>query len=470
MKSEAGLPTIWSWVPDFISPDAAKPVLSALAVDERAEIHDNDSLSPDSTGFGMNKNRPLLLISALTILALSLAVLPGCEAAHLEEPVPTNLVVSSRLYSQPGEQQFLLDVVFPEFEEENNCRVMFEIIDDDPMLRRAKFQKESGRVTTDVVIAHSSRMDTWIDSDYLVPLPAETWTDRHFSRAFSDRITRNDVTWFAPVGGDVYLTLINKKALRYLPESADAEDLTWEEYVAWSLAIAEGEGEGKVAITGVDQRSLIYMYGNIILSYGGGFPEVDSPAAREAWTLMSRMQKAYSPHIETYDNVSLPMKTGESWLTVAHMVRCGEAYSSNPDQFILSLPPRGPAGRGSIAATSGYGVVAGSPNNDLAVGFVEYMTRPEVALEVARGTGGFVPPIEEALALLGDSLQDRIIARGLRVLSDALVSGVPGIRYESWNAVKQIYDDAFEEIVIRKGRLDTEYLEDAQKRLEMLRL
>ena len=365
-----------------------------------------------------------------------------------EDSGPTRLVVSSRLYSQPGEQQFLIDEIFPEFEDEYNCTVMFEILEDDPLLKRAKFQKESGRVNTDVVIAHAGRMAEWIDNDYVIPLPVDQWRDRTFSKAFRESISSGGRTYFAPVGGDVYLLLANKKALPYLPAGADVQALTWEEYVDWAVAIADGEGEGKCAVTGVPMKSLIYMYGGMFLSYGGEFPVINSPGALEGWKLLSKMTDAYTPTVNTYDNVSSPMKNGEAWLTVAHMVRCGEAYRSNPSAFVLAPAPAGPAGIGSIAGTSGFAVVNGAPNEDLAIKFVEYMTEPAMAVRIARGTGGFIPPIDEAIEQLGTSIEDEIIAKGIYVLKNGVVSGVPGGDYTSWGAVKQVYDDAFQKLIL----------------------
>jgi len=274
---------------------------------------------------------------------------------------------------------------------------------------------------------------------------------------------------FAPVGGDVYLTLINKKALPYLPAGADVQNLTWEQYVDWAVAVAEGEGEGKAAVTGVPMKSLIYMYGGMFLSYGGPFPVINSPGAIKGWTLLSKMKDAYTPTVNTYDNVSAPMKTGEAWMTVAHMVRCGDAYQSNPSNYILAPAPSGPEGIGSIAGTSGFAVTNGAPNKDLAIKFIEFMTEPSMAVKVARGTGGFIPPIDEAIEQLGDSIQDEIISKGIMVLTKGVVSGVPGGDYTSWGAVKQVYDDAFQELILNRGAVDVDYLNEAQARIDALK-
>ena len=69
-------------------------------------------------------------------------------------PVPEGrqtLVFDSRLWSPPHEQEFVINEVLKPFGEENNCQVNFSIIDDDTLLKRAKLQKDTGNVTTDLV-------------------------------------------------------------------------------------------------------------------------------------------------------------------------------------------------------------------------------------------------------------------------------------------------------------------------------
>ena len=409
--------------------------------------------------------RVLVSLVMLSLLTTGFLFAGGAQ----EDDGATSLIVSSRLWSAASELKFLIDEIFPEFEKENNCIVKFEIMNDDPLLKRARMQSETGRVTTDVVVVHNGKMNEWIDGDYIEVLPIDKWSGRTFSAAFLDSITSGGKTYFAPVGGDVYLLLANKKALKYLPAGADVQDITWEQYVDWAVAIAEGEGEGKCAVTGVPMKSLIYMYGGMFLSFGGEFPVVNSEGAAQAWKLLTKMKNAYSPTVTTYDNVTMPMKSGETWLTVAHMARVGEAYNANPSNYVLAVAPKGPKGIGSIAGTSGFAVMKGAEQGDLALKFIEYMTRPAVAVKVAKGTGGFLPPIDEAIAALGDSPSDEIIKKGVMVLQNGVVSGLPTSDYTSWAAVKQVYDDIFQDMIIGTGVFDQSVLDAGQQRLEDLK-
>ena len=54
-------------------------------------------------------------------------------------------------------------------------------------------------------------------------------------------------------------------------------------------------------------------------------------------------------------------------------------------------------------------------------------------------------------------------------MKNGVVSGVPGGDYTSWGAVKQVYDDAFQELILNRGAIDTAYLDAAQAKLDGLK-
>ncbi|WP_249031041.1 ABC transporter substrate-binding protein [Thermosipho africanus] len=249
------------------------------------------------------------------------------------------LVVSSRLWTPPTEKEFILNEIIKPFEEMYNVKVVFQTMDDETMLKQVKVQKETGKITTDVIIAYATKMPEWVENGLVVDLSpyVSKWTDRHFSKGFDSMTVFNGKRYFLPVGADVYLTLINKKALQYKPADVDVQNLTWEQLAEWANLVAQGEGEGKFAVTGVPMKSLIYQIGAISLSYGGHWPNLDNPGAVAAWYLIYKMKDAFSPAVKTYDDTRPPMKREETWMTVAHCARVGEVYKSNPTQFIIAL-------------------------------------------------------------------------------------------------------------------------------------
>ena len=404
----------------------------------------------------------VVFASILLVMAFSTFALAGLET----------LVFSSRLWSVPAEQEFILENVIKPFERENHCIVNFQIMDDVTLLDRAEIQQKTAHVTTDIVCAYVANMWEWIEKEYVEDLTSyvELWDDRNFSPAFEYGTNFEGKQYFVPVGADVYLTIANKKALKYLPSGAALDKLTWEDFAKWSNAIAEGEGEGKTVVTGIPMKSFVYQFGAISLSYGAIFPDINTPEAIKAWEILVSMKDDFIPAVLNVDNCIDPMKREESWLSWMHCARVGSVYSSNETNFVVAPAPEGPAGIGSIAGVSGYGIMKDAPNKELAIKFLEFITRPDMQVKISKGTGGFIPPVEEALNYLGDEPEDEVVAKAVMVLSKGNVSGVPGQDYQDWGAVKKVFDDVFVEMVLNgDGTVNKTLLNEAQVKLDALR-
>jgi len=345
-------------------------------------------------------------------------------------------------------------------------------MDDVKLLDRAEIQQKTAHVTTDIVCAYVANMWEWIEKEYVEDLTpyVKSWDDRNFSPAFEYGTNFEGKQYFIPVGADVYLTIANKKALGYLPSGADLDKLTWEDFAKWSNAIAKGEGEGKTVVTGIPMKSFVYQFGAISLSYGATFPDINTPEAIKAWEILVSMKDDFIPAVLNVDNCIDPMKREESWLSWMHCARAGSVYSSNETLFSVAPAPEGPAGIGSIAGVSGYGIMKDAPNKELAIKFLEFITRPDMQVKIAKGTGGFIPPVEEALNYLGDDPEDEVVAKAIMVLSKGRVSGVPGGDYQDWGAVKKVFDDVFVEMVLNgDGTVDAALLNEAQAKLDALK-
>jgi len=402
-------------------------------------------------------------MSILLVMVLSSFVLAGGGET---------LVFSSRLWSVPSEQEFIIENVIKPFEEENNCKVNFQILDDRKLLERAEIQQKTEHPTTDIVCAYVANMPEWIEKGYVEDLTSyiKSWNDRHFSPTFEYGTNLAGKQYFIPVGADVYLTIANKKALKYLPKGADVDNLTWKDFAKWSNAIAKGEGEGKTVVTGIPMKSFVYQFGAISLSYGATFPDINTPEAIKAWEILVSMKDNFIPSVLNIDNCIDPMKRQEAWLSWMHCARAGSVYSSNETNFVIAPVPKGPAGNGSIAGVSGYGVMKNAPHKELAIKFLEYITRPDMQVKISKGTGGFIPPVAEAINYLGNDPEDEVVAKAIMVLNNGRVSGVPGGDFQDWGAVKKVFDDVFVKMVLNgDGTVDKTLLDEAKAKLDALK-
>ncbi len=371
---------------------------------------------------------------------------------EVEKPGKRTLVITSALFSPPREQEFFINEILKPWEEENNVTVVFQILDNKTQAERAQVQQSTGHITTDLVIIHSGHMAEWLQNGWVEDLTdvVSQWQDRTFMPAFNAAMTMDGRQYFLPLSADVYLLLANNKALPYLPEGANIDSLTWEQYAQWAVNIAQGEGEGKLCVNGVPGKFWIYQFGGSALSYGGGFPDANSPEAMQAWKVWETVGKGngFVPTVLNIDNCVDPMQREEAWLVVTHQARVGQVYSTAEAQFTVGPAPKGPAGIGTIAGAHGIGIMKGSPNKDLAIQFLEYLTRPDIMVKINKGTGGFIPPVKEALNYLGEDPTDVIISKALTVLEQAVVSGVPASEYQDWGAVKKCFDDALADTLV----------------------
>ena len=117
-----------------------------------------------------------------------------------------------------------------------------------------------------------------------------------------------------------------------------------------------------------------------------------------------------------------------------------------------------------MAGFSGFAILKGSPHPELAVKFLEYMTRPDIQVKLASGTGGFIPTVVEANGLLGNTDRDAIIRHAVTVLDKGTLAYIP--ISPDWASVKQAFDEAFNKIVLEDGSVDADYLKQQQEKID----
>lgn len=405
------------------------------------------------------------LLGVLLVLVLALSMLAGCgQGAKVD-----SIKVTSGLWSDPVEQQFIREEVLPEFEEATGIKVELEVIDNIDKVMMS--QKESGKWTSDVLMTHSGTMPSYIENEFVKPLDELIGElDITVLEAFNQSTKLNGKTYYIPVSADVYLLVANNKALDYIPDGATIETLTWDQYKDWAVAMAKGEGEAKVTIPAEPIKAIVYQMGGVGLSYGASFPEINTDGMKSTWALIGEMM-AEGAVLDTSFNYNNPvdqMKSEEAWLSFYHMVQVGDIYSSAPAQFVVGPAPAGPVGNGTIAGAWGVGITAGTEKAEAAEQFVRFLTRKDILYKISAGTGGFIPPVEEVISELGDEPKDIVIKKGLETLNNGIASGVPASNYQDWGAVKTVYDDVFKKLYDDKGIVDEAFLDEQQAALEAL--
>jgi len=414
----------------------------------------------------ISKTKILLLICGLTVTLIGVV---GCGKTEDEK----SLFILSRLWSKPSEQQYIKREIFAPFEKEKGITIRMDVLDDAKNMLRVEIQQKSKNYIADIIISHSGNMSQWIDKGYVESLNPimKDWKNREIIPAFNKNTAKDGQTYFIPIAADVYLLMANKKAMPYLPKGVDINKITWVELVAWANNIKKQTGVGRFIVSGVEDQSFLYQIGACALSYGSSFPSVNSEGAVKAWELFASMSKAYIPSVINVSDCSLPLKRGEGWLTVMINAAVAEVFASNQTRYIVAAMPKGPKGRGMIAAANGVGIVTHSKHPELAREFIEYITNPKVLAKIARGPGGFIPPMEETMKYLNDAGQDEVTRQAIAQLNrDSIISGVPGDQYKSWTAVKVIFDNIFKLNILKDKKITKAVLDKGEEQLNELKV
>jgi multiple sugar transport system substrate-binding protein len=252
-----------------------------------------------------------LKVLNLTFMVVVFILMTGCgKKVKMDNSDKPMLTILSKLWSRPMEQVYIIEEILIPFASRRNIRVNMDCNNDfNQNFRKIKIQTLSNNLLIDVIISHSGDMANWIDSGYVESLDPiiNKWKKRRIFSDFNRNAVVDGKTYFIPIAADVYLLLANKKALPYLPKGVDLDNITWEEFAQWVLNIKKETGYGRTVFTGVQHKNFIYQFGSCALSYGAGFPDINSKGAMDAWRIFEKMYSAFISSVINTSDCSLPI-------------------------------------------------------------------------------------------------------------------------------------------------------------------
>ncbi len=425
----------------------------------------------------MNKK---LLVLALVIVFAVCTILSGCSAKPVsnegtKNAEPQVLKITYTGTPQPHEKEYIINTFMKNFEIKYNAKVEVDFVTQEDGKKKIQSEQESNNIITDIIFADTANMAPYINGGWMEDITGVVNNSKStFTNMFDATIIKDGKRYFVPVSFDVYITIANKQALKYLPagltENNVVNGLTWEQYAAWANAIAAGEGVGKTMMpANLTGSQLLYPMAGLGMAYGAEFPDFKSAGFKTAMGIIAEMAKgnAFYPEQDQYTAPTDPLKSGAVWLTFAHMGPTGVAYNASPNDYIIGAAPKGADGAGSTAGAWAYGVHKGTKNKELAEKFISYAIDPQVNYELCSEFGGLLSPIKEVGSMLDTS--DVIMRAGSKMLDTTKVSGVPATLYTDWNAVKLLYGDLFNKILKDKAVPDDQFFTDLQTKLEALK-
>ena len=404
---------------------------------------------------------------------------PAAQAGSAAEtPVPAAATNELNILymgaAQPNEKQFLNTEIFDAFKNQTGINLYVDYQTTADGLRVIESEQASGNITFDLIYIDTANIPNYTKNGWVEDLTDfKKSLGQNITEMFSSTTTVDGRDYFIPITFDVYVTIANTKALEYLPEGADYTNLTWEQYTDWAVNIAQGSGGGKTMFpANLEGSQLLYPMAGMGLSYGGGFPEVNSAGFKAGMELLVTMAQgdALFSDQANFTAPTDPLKNETVWLTFAHMGPVGAAYQTAPNRFVVGAAPIGSVGMGTTAGSWCFGVQKGAKNIENAQAFIAYATSPEVNYLICTGLGGYMSPVAEVQSLLGAEPGDEIMRAGAGMLDSAIVTGVPASEYTDWNSVKLIYGDVFNKILSDKAMPGDAFFDEMQAAIEALHI
>ncbi|MDJ0769692.1 MAG: ABC transporter substrate-binding protein [Ilumatobacter sp.] len=276
--------------------------------------------------------------------------------------------------------------------------------------------------------------------------------DREFAESFvqAGLLGTEDFLYYVPWMQATYIMAAHNDALAYLPDGADIDALTWEQYGDWCQAILDGEGQ---PLCGLPVAGLFHRFleGYMWPSFTGGM--VSEFRSAEAVDMLTWARDSLWPTINpesiNYDFMQEPLQSGEVWVAFDHVARLIDAFSNDPDTFVGFPTPAGAAGRGFMPVIVGLGIPADSSNPEAAEAVIEYLTRPDTQAQVLSELAFFpvVGGVDTSALPAGVAIEAAAVDK-LANSPDAIAALLPVGLGERGGEINDIFRAAFSRVVL----------------------
>ena len=409
----------------------------------------------------------LLLIAMLILVACGGNEAPAPEPAP-EEPAEAETAVEA----EPTEAPVVEEAVV----EEEMTEAVFYSTQFNPVEEQEKFRAilaEGGYDFTaseegpalDQILAGSGSVDVFgaLHGSFpplaredammnMIDIAEDLGDSRDFAPAYLETglLGTDDFLYYVPWMQATYIMAAHTDALQYLPDGADVNAITWEQFAQWCQNILDGTGSPGCGLphAGLFHR---FLEGYLYPSFTGGM--VSNFRSSEAMDMMTWARDVLWPTINpqsiNYEFMQEPLLSGEVMVAFDHTARLIEAFNAEPDNFIAFPAPAGPAGRGFMPVVVGLGIPADAPHPEAAAEMIEFLTRPDVQGAVLEQLAFFpvVDGVDTSNLPAGVQIEaEAVNAQATAV--DALPALLPVGLGDRGGEINQIFRNAFDRVVL----------------------
>lgn len=295
--------------------------------------------------------------------------------------------------------------------------------------------------------------------------------DREFNQAYLETglLGTDDYLYYVPWMQATYIMAAHNDAMQYLPEGADVNTLTWEQFAEWCQTMLDETSGPKC---GVPHAGLFHRFleGFLWPSYTGGM--VTQFKSQEAAGMLEWARDSLWPTIHpqsiNYEFMQEPLLSGEVWVAFDHVARLIQAFNEQPENFVAFPAPAGPAGRGYMPVVVGLGIPSDTPNPEAAIELIDYLTQPETQKRVLADLAFFpvVADVDTSDLPEGVALEAAAVDATVNA-PDALPALIPVGLGARGGEINEIYRAAFDRVVIN-GEDAATVLEEEAANLQAL--
>ena len=385
--------------------------------------------------------RPCLVAAAMTVLAVT--------------PASADAIFLSTQLRPVEEAQKVREVILKDFA----TRVDFLPEDPGPFVNRVRAEQQTGKVQVTLIGAQHGEMAPLADAFDPVDDVLAKLADRGFVPAFvalGKLGTEHQL--YVPWMQATYIMAANKLADEHVPAGAIVQALTYDQIAEWGANIQRATGERRLGFP-AGPKGLMHRFfqGYLYPAYTGGvvrpFKSADAAAM---WADFKALWEQVSPRSTSYDFMQEPLLADEVWVAFDHVARLKDAFAQRPDDFVAFPAPAGPKGRGFMPVVAGLAIPKGTPDRELSVRLIDYLTSPEVQAATLREVAFYpVTDVElptdlpEGVRIAGAAIAAQAAA------ADALPSLLPVGLGEKNGEFNKVYLDTFQRIVIRGQEIST---------------
>ena len=324
-----------------------------------------------------------------------------------------------------------------------------------PMLDVLLAEAAAGEGTIDVIGALHGTFPPLQRADAaanMIDVADDLLADRELAAAFLDTglLGSEDYLYYVPWMQATYIMGASTEALDYLPEGADVNALTWEQFGEWCKNIMDETGEARC---GLPKAGLFHRFleGYMWPSWTGGM--VSTFASDDAVAMFDWVQESLWPYVNpqsiNYGFMQEPLLSGEVWVAFDHTARLLDAFNADPEGFVAFPAPAGPYGRGFMPVVVGLGIPNTAPNPEGGAELINFLTTPEVQGKILNELGFF--PVVEGVDVsnlpAGIAIEAGAVAAQASA-EDALPALLPVGLGERGGEINQIFVNAFDRIVL----------------------